>query len=34
MGNPWTAWAAELPDDRVSLDLLRDTLDGDRPTSG
>ncbi|MGH8574427.1 MAG: hypothetical protein ACREX8_17890, partial [Gammaproteobacteria bacterium] len=30
-GNPWTLWAAELPDGRVSLHVLRETLDVDRP---
>jgi hypothetical protein len=33
-GNPWTLWAAELPDGRVSLNVLRETLDDDRPPSG
>jgi hypothetical protein len=32
-GNPWTLWAAELPDGRVSLHVLRETLDVDRPSS-
>lgn len=32
-GNPWTLWTAELPDGRISLHILRDTLDTDRPPS-
>lgn len=31
--NPWTLWAAELPDGRVSLNVLRETLEMDRSPS-
>jgi hypothetical protein len=30
-GNPWFAWAAELPDGRVLLSVLRETYERDDP---